>query len=136
MTVRHPLLTFLAAVLLTTSAQAQQRKPATPAPTAKPAASAPASAPANDEGDAAYAAFQRGLYVTAFKEATKRAEEKSDPKAMTLLGELYADGLGVPSDDKKAAEWYKLASDRGDADQLCRTIAATARRPLRSQYSG
>ncbi len=37
---------------------------------------------------------------------------------MTLLGELYANGLGVPQDDKKAAEWYKLAADRGDADAM------------------
>ena len=35
------------------------------------------------------------MYLTAFAEATKRIEEKSDIKAMTLLAELYADGLGV-----------------------------------------
>ena len=37
---------------------------------------------------------------------------------MTLLGELYANGLGVPQDDKKAAEWYKLAAARGDANAM------------------
>ena len=37
---------------------------------------------------------------------------------MTLLGELYADGLGVPNDDKKAAEWYKLAAARGDREAM------------------
>ena len=36
-------------------------------------------------------------------------------EAMTLLGELYADGLGIPNDDTKAAEWYKLAAARGEA---------------------
>jgi TPR repeat protein len=89
-----------------------------PAQQAKPAA-APAQpkAPADTgEGDVAYAAFQRGLYLTAFREATKRVDEKNDPKAMTLLGELYADGLGVPNDDKKANDWYKLAAARGDRE--------------------
>ena len=62
--------------------------------------------------------YQRGHYVTAFKEATRRVEEKSDPKAMTLLGELYADGLGVANDDKKAADWYKLAVARGDREAM------------------
>ena len=37
---------------------------------------------------------------------------------MTLLGELYAGGLGVPQNDAKAAEWYKLAADRGDREAM------------------
>ena len=37
---------------------------------------------------------------------------------MTLLGELYANGLGVANDDKKAAEWYKLAAERGDREAM------------------
>jgi len=78
---------------------------------ATPVAAQPATAP--NEPDIAYAEYQRGRYVGAFKEAMRRVEEKSDPKSMTLLGELYADGLGVPNDDKKAAEWYKLAAARG-----------------------
>ena len=74
--------------------------------------------PRRGEPDLAYGAFQRGHYITAFREATRRVEEKDDPKAMTLLGELYADGLGVPNDDKKAADWYKLAIDRGDREAM------------------
>ena len=77
-----------------------------------------AAAASAGEPDLAYAEYQRGHYVAAFKEATRRVEEKSDPKAMTLLGELYADGLGVPNDDKKAAEWYKLAAARGDREAM------------------
>ena len=50
--------------------------------------------------------------------ATKRVEQKDDPKAMTLLGELYANGYGVDRDDKKAAEWYRLAADRGDREAM------------------
>ena len=37
---------------------------------------------------------------------------------MTLLGELYANGLGVPRDDSKAADWYKLAAARGDRNAM------------------
>ena len=66
----------------------------------------------------AYAEYQRGNYVTAFRQAMRRVEEKSDPKAMTLLGELYADGLGVANDDKKAADWYKLAVARNDREAM------------------
>ena len=78
----------------------------------------PAMAQPASEPDIAYAEYQRGRYVGAFKEAMRRVEEKNDPKAMTLLGELYADGLGVPNDDKKAADWYKLAVARGDREAM------------------
>jgi len=47
------------------------------------------------DGDVAFGAYQRGLYLTALIEAQKRMEQNNDPKAMTLLGELYANGLGV-----------------------------------------
>ena len=68
--------------------------------------------------DLAFGAFQRGFYLTAFREATKRVEQKNDPKAMTLLGELYADGSACRNDDKKAAEWYRLAAERGDREAM------------------
>ena len=47
-----------------------------------------------------------------------RAADKDDPKSMTLFGELYANGLGVPQNDSKAADWYKLAAARGDANAM------------------
>ena len=75
----------------------------------------PAGAAAS-EGDVAYGAYQRGHYLTAFNEARKRVEETGDPKAMALLAELYANGLGVPKDDAKAVEWYKRAADKGDRE--------------------
>ncbi|MCP8940160.1 SEL1-like repeat protein [Alsobacter sp. SYSU M60028] len=66
--------------------------------------------------DLAYGAFQRGLYLTAFREASKRIEtDPSDGAAMTLIGELYANGYGVRQDWTKAGEWYRLAAARGDA---------------------
>ncbi len=66
----------------------------------------------------AYGAFQRGYYITAFSIATRRVNEQKDVKSMTLLGELYANGLGVEHDDKKAADWYRLAADRGDREAM------------------
>ncbi len=48
----------------------------------------------------------------------KRVQETSDPKSMTLLGELYSNSLGIKRDDAKAAEWYKQAADRGDREAM------------------
>ena len=56
--------------------------------------------------------------MTAFSIATRRVEEQKDVKAMTLLGELYSNGLGVERNDKKAAEWYRLGADRGDREAM------------------
>ena len=97
MNVRHGILAAIIGAFLATPAAAQS---------------------GSSEPDLAYAEYQRGRYVGAFKEAMRRVEEKNDPKSMTLLGELYADGLGVPNDDKKAAEWYKLAAARGDREAM------------------
>ena len=96
-------------------AQAQPGKPEA-AGAAKPPAEKPAD-PARL--DLAYGAYQRGLYLTAFNEATRRIE--ADPKdgaAMTLLGELYNQGLGVRQDPTEAARWYRLAADGGDAHAM------------------
>src|SRR5262249_2646477 len=102
--------------------------PAAPAPVPKPAAAAPAPAPApasapsgpgSREPDLAYGAYQRGYFLTAFLEATKRVEQKNDVRAMTLLGELYScQYCGVPVDEVKATKWYRLAADRGDRDAM------------------
>jgi TPR repeat protein len=73
--------------------------------------------PSPPSGDAAYGAYQRGLFLTAFLRATDRLErDPGDVAAMTLLGELHAQGLGIPQDFGKAAEWYRLAARRGDAN--------------------
>jgi TPR repeat protein len=71
------------------------------------------------EPDLAYGAYQRGLYLTALREATARlARDPEDAAAMTLLGELHNQGLGAQQDPAKAAEWYRLAAKRGDARAL------------------
>lgn len=62
--------------------------------------------------DAAYGAFQRGLYVTAYNLALARAKN-GDPAAQTLVAEILARGLGVPRDATAAAKWYARASEQG-----------------------
>jgi TPR repeat protein len=90
-----------------------------PKPRPQPKAVAPLPDEQPEPGaDMAFYAFQRGLYLTALLRATKQVEQKRDPKSMTLLGELYAEGLGVPRNDQKAAEWYKLAAERGDREAM------------------
>ena len=103
------------AIAVVTTAMAQPTKNAPP--TLPPPA--PSSTPNSDQLnlDIAYGAFQRGFYLTAFNEATKRAQQ-NDPAAMTLLGELYAQGLGIGRDDLKAAQWYKMAAAKGDRDAI------------------
>lgn len=69
------------------------------------------------ERDHAYAAYQTGHYRRALDEALKRIEADSqDAAVMTLVGELYRQGLGVPPDQKVATEWYERASERGDVN--------------------
>ena len=61
--------------------------------------------------DLAYGAYQRGLYNRGVPRGDLRLEKNNDDAAaMTLLGELYNQGLGVPSSPTKAAEWYRLAA--------------------------
>ena len=62
--------------------------------------------------DAAYGAYQRGLYKTAYNLALVRAEA-GDPAAQTLVAEILARGLGVPLNPAEAAKWYQRAAERG-----------------------
>ena len=65
--------------------------------------------------DAAFGAFQRGLYITALNIGLPRAKE-GDPAAQTLVAEIYARGLGVPRNPKEAARWYAAAAEQGVAE--------------------
>ena len=86
---------------------------------AAPAATVtPAPAFEDPNVDLVYGAYQRGQYKTAFDLATNRAQFNGDPKAMTMLGELYANAMGVKRDYAKAAEWYKRAADGGDREGM------------------
>jgi TPR repeat protein len=65
--------------------------------------------------DLAFGAYQRGYFMTALSEATKRvAKDPKDAAAMTLIGEIYRDGLAVRQDVAEAVRWYRLASGLGD----------------------
>jgi TPR repeat protein len=61
--------------------------------------------------DAAYGAFQRGLYITALNLALPRARE-GDPAAQTLAAEILSRGLGVRRNEKEAAMWYQSAAEQ------------------------
>jgi len=104
------------------AAKPPAKKPAAPAPEARPAIptlpnAIAAQTPDDPNADLVYGAFQRGQYKTSFDLATKRAQA-GDPKAMTMLGELYANAFGVKRDYAKATEWYKRASDAGDREAM------------------
>jgi TPR repeat protein len=71
-------------------------------------------APATGE-DAAYIAFDQGQYLTAL-DLAERAAAKGDPQAHTLVGRIYAEGLGVPKDEVVAARWYARGAELGDTE--------------------
>jgi TPR repeat protein len=71
--------------------------------------------PGGPPPDIAFGAYQRGFFLTALSEATKRvARNPKDAAAMTLIGEIYRDGLAVRQDVVEAVRWYRLASGSGD----------------------
>ena len=62
--------------------------------------------------------YEQGKYeeaLSCFKESAK--EGNSD--AMTWLGNLYKDGIGVGRDNCKAMSWYVKAADIGNAVAMC-----------------
>lgn len=65
--------------------------------------------------DAAFGAYQRGLYITALNLARPRAEA-GDAAAQTLMAEIHWRGLGVPQSVEKALKWYGLAAEQGVAE--------------------
>jgi len=148
MSLRRPLAIFGLSLWLATSAAAQTPlapPPGAPAPVAKPAERAkpkppapppaaakkpepkptpaasatpsPSPTPDNPNVDVVFGAYQRGEYKTAFGLAEPRAKA-GDVHAMTMLGELYSNGLGVKRDYAKAADWYRKAVDGGDREAM------------------
>ena len=66
-----------------------------------------------------FADFQKGLdpydnedYVTALNALRPLAEQGSS-FAQYELGVMYANGRGVPEDDREAVKWYTLAAEQG-----------------------
>lgn len=129
----HPSRLFLCAALLATTAALAQEQvpqadlPALPAPGKEaPADSAPSYSARPP--DAAFAAYQRGAYITAIKSAIARIDlNPNDAAAMTLLGALYADGLGAPQDLKSAGVWFRRAHERGDVNATFALAMASLR---------
>ncbi len=62
--------------------------------------------------DAAYGAFQRGLYVTAYNLALA-ARKNGDPAAQTLVAEILSRGLGVQARRNRGREMVSLAAEQG-----------------------
>jgi TPR repeat protein len=46
-------------------------------------------------------------------EQVKKAAERGDPKAMDVLGDMYAKGMGVRENFAEAAKWYRRSADAG-----------------------
>ncbi|MGJ4931272.1 tetratricopeptide repeat protein [Bradyrhizobium sp. HKCCYLS2038] len=74
-----------------------------------------AAAPAADarSSGAAWAAFARGDYVKAATLLTPMAQH-GHARAMTVLGYMYENGLGVPQSYEMAVDLYARAAEHGD----------------------
>jgi uncharacterized protein len=60
------------------------------------------------------AALGRGDYGEAVAILLPLAQ-RGDPRAQAMVGFLYAQGRGLPQNYRKAAHWYRRASEQGDA---------------------
>ena len=60
-------------------------------------------------------ATTRGDYQTTFKFLLPLAEQ-GNAQAQLMLGNMYANGLGVKQDDVEAVKWYRKAAEQGYAD--------------------
>ena len=69
---------------------------------------------ANADFDEGAAAYERGDYAAALR-AWQPLAEQGVASAQTMLGLMYANGEGVPRDDRMAAQWYRRAAEQGDA---------------------
>ncbi len=68
-----------------------------------------AAGPFEDGADAA----ERGDFATALQLWQPLANQ-GDPRAQQSLGNMYANGQGVPQDDAEAVKWFRKAADQGD----------------------
>ena len=65
------------------------------------------------------AAYSQGDYETALANCQPLAEE-GNVDAMFCVGQMYANGFGVPMDDAMAMQWYGLAAGEGHPEALYR----------------
>jgi uncharacterized protein len=73
--------------------------------------------PVRADYEKGYKAFQRGDYETALSELLPLAKQ-GDPKSQHVLGEMYADGLGVDQDYAAAFKWNKLSAEQDYAPAM------------------
>ena len=73
------------------------------------------SSPAWAGFNEALAAWKRGDYAAALKEF-KPLAAKGNTSAQYNLGVIYANGRGVPRNDKEAVKWYRLAAGNGNVE--------------------
>ena len=93
-----------------------QNKPTLQGPTDAPDSG---DAQKNPNADLAFGAYQRGFYSTAMREAMKRlGHNPKDGPAMTLVAELYSQGLGIKQSKEEAARWFRLGAESGDAQAM------------------
>ncbi len=71
--------------------------------------------PARADSDDGWKAYQKGDYITAFREWYPLAEA-GDAIAQFNIGLMFRNGKGVERDDAEAALWYRRAADQGDQD--------------------
>lgn len=73
--------------------------------------------------EAGVAAYERGDYAAAAEEM-KVLADRNDPRAQTFLGNLYADGAGVPQNWQIAVHLYKKAATQGHepAEQILESL--------------
>lgn len=69
--------------------------------------------------DKGLAAYSRGDYETAMAECQPLADA-GNVEAMFCVGQMYANGFGVPMDDAQALKWYGLAAGEGHPEALYR----------------
>ncbi|MDE2730336.1 MAG: serine/threonine-protein kinase, partial [Bacteroidota bacterium] len=55
-----------------------------------------------------------GYAIIKDNSAANRAE-RGDPNAQLKLGEMYAEGRGVPQDNQEAVKWFRLSAEQGNA---------------------
>jgi uncharacterized protein len=70
---------------------------------------------AADDFRSGLSAYNRGDYVTAFRDWYSLAES-GDASAQAGLGFLFHKGLGVTQDDVEAAVWFEKAAAKGQAE--------------------
>ena len=65
--------------------------------------------------DAAYIAFAQGQYLTA-KALAEADAARGIATGCTILGRIYAEGLGVSRDEALAAEWFERGAELGETE--------------------